>query len=115
MQTVIDKKEHAFRRRVLAQAFSDSALRDQEQFIEFNVRILLKQMSKDVQEDGWTAPKDFSEWITYYGFDYISDLAFGSRFKMLEESEHRYLPDLLKWTSHFLYYVSIDVIFLLQL
>jgi hypothetical protein len=110
VQTVIDKKEHSFRRRVLASAFSESALRTQEQYIHNTVQIFLNQIGKDVQDDGWTSPKDFNEWITYFGFDFISDLSFGSSFRLLEDPEHRYLPDLLKWTSHFIYYVSICMI-----
>jgi hypothetical protein len=107
VQTVIDKKEHTFRRRLLAPAFSETALRDQEQFIDQSVCLLLKQMTKEIGEDGWTVYQDFSEWLTYYGFDFISDISFGSRFNLLEEPEHRYLPELLKMTSHFLYYVRI--------
>ena len=87
IQTVIEKNKHTFRRRVLSPAFSESALRDQEIFIDQNVVIFLKKTGEDVQEDGWTSPKDFTEWITYFGFDFISDLAFGSRFKLLEEPE----------------------------
>lgn len=106
VQTVIDKKEHDFRRRVLQPAFSDSALRAQEQFIDNNVRIFLAKAGEDVQSDGWTSPKEFSELITRWGFDFISDLAFGSRFGLLEDETHRYLPNLLKWASHFVYYVG---------
>lgn len=106
VQTVIDKKEHSFRRRVLASAFSESALRKQEQYIDYNVKIFLDQIGKDVQEDGWTKPLDFSIWITYFGFDFISDLSFGSRFRLLEATDFRYMPDLLKWVSHFVYYVG---------
>jgi cytochrome P450 len=106
IQTVIDKKEHAFRRRVIGPAFSDKALGEQEQFIDENVRIFMSQLAKGVGKDGWSTPKDFAVWITYYGFDFISDLSFGSRFKLLEEEDHRYLPDLLMNTSHFLYYAS---------
>ncbi|KAF2092460.1 benzoate 4-monooxygenase cytochrome P450 [Rhizodiscina lignyota] len=106
VQTVIDRKEHNFRRRILEPAFSHSALRIQEHFIDNNVRVFLHEMGKDVQEDGWTTPKDFSQWITYFGFDFISDLAFGSCFRLLQSPEHRYLPDLLKWTSHFVYYAG---------
>jgi len=91
---------------VLAPAFSEKALRDQEGFIDQNVCIFLDQIGKDVEDDGWTATKDFNQWITYFGFDFISEISFGSRFKLLEEPEHRYLPDLLKETSRFLYYVS---------
>ena len=106
VQSVIDHKEHDFRRRIMSSAFSDSALRDQEQFIDNNVRVFLHEMGKNVQDDGWTAPRDFSEWITYFGFDFISDLAFGSCLRLLQDPENRYLPNLLKWASHFLYYVS---------
>lgn len=113
-QSVIDKKEHSFRRRVLALAFSDSALRTQEKYIDNNVRIFLDQITKDLDDDGWSTPKDFTQWITYFGFDFISDLAFGSSFKLLEEPDHRYLPNLLKWTSHFLYYVSVCLTSLLS-
>ncbi|OCL10709.1 hypothetical protein AOQ84DRAFT_426325, partial [Glonium stellatum] len=34
IQSVIDKHEHTFRRRVLSPAFSESALRDQEQSVD---------------------------------------------------------------------------------
>ena len=64
IQTVIEKNKHTFRRRVLSPAFSKSALRDQEIFIDQNVVIFLKKIGEDVQEDGWTSPKDFMGWIT---------------------------------------------------
>jgi hypothetical protein len=82
-------------------------LRDQEQFIDQNARIFLKQMTetKEIEDDGWTITRDFSEWVTYYGFDFISEISFGSRFNLLEDPEHRYLPELLKSMSHFIYYV----------
>jgi cytochrome P450 len=105
IQTVLDKKEHAFRRRVLAPAFSESALREQEPLIDNNVRTFLRVVTKNVEKDGWCTPFNFDQWITYYGFDFISDLSFGSSFQLLEDPEHRYLPNMLKWTSHFLYYV----------
>jgi cytochrome P450 len=105
VQTVIDKKEHAWRRRVLAPAFSTRALHDQEQFIVENADILVEQMTKEIGTDGWSKPKDLSVWTTYFGFDFISDVAFGSRFGLLEDSEHRYLPNMLMWASRFIYYV----------
>ena len=64
IQTVNRKNEHTFRQRVLSPAFSESALRDQEKFIDQNVVIFLKKMGDDVQEDEWTSPKDFMGWIT---------------------------------------------------
>jgi hypothetical protein len=60
------------------------------------VQIFLSQIGKDLQDDGWTTPKDFNKWITYFGFDFISDLSFRSGLRLPEDPEHRYLPDLLK-------------------
>jgi cytochrome P450 len=109
VQTVIDKKEHAWRRRVIAPAFSVKALRDQEEFIIANTNILLKQLTAETESDGWSKPKDISVWTTYFGFDFISDIAFGSSFSLLESSEHHYLPAWLMWTSQYIYYVSFKV------
>ncbi|KAF2179044.1 benzoate 4-monooxygenase cytochrome P450 [Zopfia rhizophila CBS 207.26] len=106
VQTVIDKHEHAFRRKMISPSFSEAALRDSEQFIIQNVDIFLRRMGEKRGSDGWTKARDFSEWCTYYGFDYTSDLAFGSRFGLVENDEHRYLADLLKNLSHFVYYAG---------
>lgn len=110
VQSVPDKKEHAFRRRVIAPGFTEVALREQEPLIDYRVRVFLEQLSKSEgarrkDDDGWSAPHDMSLWSTYYGLDFISDLSFGSSFDLLRNAEHRYVPDLLRWTSHFVYYV----------
>jgi cytochrome P450 len=105
-QSCMDKKEHAFRRRVLAHAFSEKALRDAESFIDTNAKTLVKCIGEDMQEDGWTSVKDFSVWTTYYGFDVAGDLAFGSSFNMMENDEYRYLPTMLMGTSWFIYWAG---------
>jgi cytochrome P450 len=106
-QSVIDKNVHGFRRRVLSHAFSARAIRDAEGFIDHNVRTLVRKLGEDVQSDGWTSPKEFSEWTSYFAFDFTGDLAFGSSFEMMENEENRYLPSMLMGTSWFLYFVSV--------
>jgi cytochrome P450 len=104
-QTVIDKKEHAFRRRVLSPAFSDGALRDAEKYIDANVRKLMQKLGDGAATDGWTEPKNFATWSTAFGFDFIGDLSFGSNFNLLD-GENAYMPGMMMGTSKFVYYVS---------
>ncbi|KAF2428689.1 benzoate 4-monooxygenase cytochrome P450 [Tothia fuscella] len=105
-QSVIDKKVHAFRRRVLSHAFSEKAIRDAEQFIQQSVDTLIRKMGEDTGSDGWSTPKDFSIWATYYAFDFTGDLAFGSSFEMLASEENRYMPKMLMGVSWFLYWAG---------
>jgi cytochrome P450 len=111
-QSVIDKQEHAFRRRVLSQAFSEKALRESEKIIQQNVETLVKRMGENIQSDGWAETKDFYIWSTFYGFDFTGDLAFGSSFDLMNNEKNRYAPNLLQATGKFFYYVcSVKVFF----
>jgi cytochrome P450 len=103
--STMSKKEHAFRRRVLDQAFSTKAVRDSEQYIDQKVRQFVQCMGENLQEDGWSKPVNFDEWITYFGFDVIGSLSFGSSFNLLEHDANRYIPEMLVSTNKFLYYV----------
>jgi cytochrome P450 len=44
--------------------------------------------------------------VVYYGYDFISDLSFGRSFELLDHADNRYVPDVLKSASKFLYYVG---------
>ncbi|KAF2840589.1 cytochrome P450, partial [Patellaria atrata CBS 101060] len=105
-QSVIDKHEHAFRRRIMSQAFSEKALRDAEKFIANNVRTLIHGIGEGAGVGEWTTARNFSDWATWYGFDFIGDLSFGSSFDLLTSDEHRYVPGVLMGTSKFLYYAG---------
>jgi hypothetical protein len=81
---------------------SEKALRESEKYISQNVQALVKRMGEDVQEDGWTTGTDFYIWATFYGFDFTSDLSFGSPFGMMDSETYPYAPNLLKATGKFL-------------
>ena len=106
-QSCMDKQEHLFRRRILSQAFSEKALRDAENFLLNNVQTFCDQIGTGAEKPGgWTPKKNLSDWATYFGFDMISDVAFGRAFGMLLKEETRYIPNVLKRASQFLYYVN---------
>jgi hypothetical protein len=63
--TLIDKKEHSWRRRILTQGFSDAAMRMFESDIMSYIQKLCRVMiTEDLDSTGqeWTSPKNMADW-----------------------------------------------------
>ncbi|KAL7273449.1 hypothetical protein RUND412_003704 [Rhizina undulata] len=101
--TEIDKQVHARKRKVLAQAFTDTALRSMEQYVLPTIETLCNIIAAGEQsiyfEGGgkgtgkWRG--DMSKWATYLTFDIMGELSFGKNFGMLERDENRYVPKII--------------------
>ena len=102
----IDKHEHAMRRRFLQPAFSERALKEAESLISISARKLCQGLTSGLEEGEWSEPKNFNDWATFFGFDFVSDLGYGKSFGMLDSIENRWIPGVLKSASIFLYYVG---------
>ncbi|KAI8948613.1 isotrichodermin C-15 hydroxylase [Xylaria longipes] len=92
-----DKNVHARKRRVLSQAFSDSAMKEMERYILANVRSFCEQIGLSASDDrkGWTVPKNMADWCNYLAMDILGDLSFGKAFHMLEQPDNRYALELV--------------------
>lgn len=92
-----DKALHARKRRVLSQAFSDSAMKEMERYILANVRSFCEQIGLGVREEskGWTVTKNMADWCNYLAMDILGDLCFGKAFHMLERPDNRYALELV--------------------
>jgi cytochrome P450 len=106
----IDKSKHAFRRRVLEHAFSESALRSVEPFVLENVRIWCNCLGSSeeagpVRAGEWTPAKNMTEWSNYLSYDIMGDLTFGKKFECMKREEHRYVPGLMMRATEFVYVV----------
>ena len=120
-----DKGEHARKRRVLAHAFSDSAVKEAEKYILANVRTFcdvigaggqacnaLRASRRDggsevsdhsekyEKSEKWSAPVNMSDQCNYLAMDILGDLCFGKAFNMLETPENRYAIDLVGMAAH---------------
>lgn len=105
----IDKQQHAMRRRFLAPAFSERALKEAERLITVSALKLTKGLSKlpeGAKKGDWAPPHNMGHWATYFGFDFIADLGYGRSFGMLDGPENRWVPEVLKGASIFIYYVG---------
>jgi hypothetical protein len=66
--TIVSKKEHAWRRRVLSQGFSNAMMRVMEAKILNYMKKLCQFMIEDdlaVGNGSWTSPKNMSDWCRY--------------------------------------------------
>jgi cytochrome P450 len=63
--TLLDKKEHARKRRVLSQGVSDAAVRSFEQSILSHVEKFCSKIASSADTDeglGWSVPQNMSTW-----------------------------------------------------
>lgn len=104
-----DRALHARKRRVMAHAFSDSAIKEMERYILANVRTFCEAIgaglrvgdgSSEKEGAGWTSPKCMSDWFSYLSMDILGDLCFGKAFHMLERDDNRFAIDLVSTAAH---------------
>ncbi len=104
----IDKASHARKRRVLSQAFSDSALKSMEKYILANIRTFCAHLVQDLSSipatgkysKTWDEPQNMAELSNYFTFDVMGDLCFGKAFGMFERSDNRFAIDLIGNAAH---------------
>ncbi len=96
-----DKVLHARKRRVLSQAFSDSAIKEMEKYVLANIRTFCDQIDRAASDErkGWSVPKNMSDWCNYLSMDILGDLCFGKAFHMLERPDNRYALDLVSMAT----------------
>ncbi|CZT19858.1 related to cytochrome P450 67 [Ramularia collo-cygni] len=93
-----ERQHHARKRRIMGQAFADSALRGFEQYVVGHVEDLVdrigeatKQASSSTsgEKQGWSLPMDMASWSNWLVFDIMGDLVFGRSFNTLKRAENR--------------------------
>jgi cytochrome P450 len=124
--TLIDKKAHGRRRRIISQGFGDAAMRIFEPVILSHVRKLCERMNTESsynasspQEKGtkqWSTSHNMARWgkyrcniqeilditdtsdltANYLTFDVMSDVIFGEAFHLLEKSDNRFIVDCIE-------------------
>ena len=74
-----EKTQHARKRRVMGQAFSDNALKGLEQYVLVHVQDLVDRIDQEVkrpedEKQGWSKPMDLQKWCNWLVFDIMGDL-----------------------------------------
>lgn len=80
-----DRESHRRQRRLMAHAFSDAAIKEQEMLVKQYVDKLFVQLRKHADQQ---EPTDMVKWYNYTTFDIIGDLAFAEPFGCLDSSDY---------------------------
>ncbi|KAI9871341.1 MAG: hypothetical protein M1830_003014 [Pleopsidium flavum] len=120
--TAIDKSVHARKRRVLSQAFSDSAMRAMETHVLNNIRSWCGHLGdwqrrskadingplygfigqqQALRSGTWSTPKNMGDWANYLSFDVLGDLCFGKPFGVMDSEKNRFVLDLIPTAAYF--------------
>ena len=109
--SAIDKAMHARKRRVLAQAFSDSAMRGLQPHILSVIRTFTHAIADfyggnrlvEKAKGGWSTPRDMAQWTNYMSYDILGDICYGESFETLERPDNRFAVELVGTSSKFHY------------
>lgn len=92
--TTIDRKKHAFKRRVVNRALSSTSSKSEELILR-NVRVFTQILAADLRLDGWSSAKDMTPVVGYVTSDIMGDLTFSRNWDMLKSTANRYILELL--------------------
>lgn len=106
----IDKPEHARKRRVLSQAFSENALKGLESLVLKNVEVFFRAVEERMVKgregveklvgEGGKSGLDMGEMFTWLTYDVLGELCFGRAFGMLADEGQRFVAGLIDNATH---------------
>lgn len=85
------EEDHSRMRRNLSHAFSDKALRSQEELIQGYVDLLVHRLGEHASE---SRSVDIMRWYNYTTFDVIADLSFGEPLNCLRDNQYHIWVDM---------------------
>ncbi|KAI8628149.1 cytochrome P450 [Xylariaceae sp. FL1651] len=100
--TIRHKEDHARRRRILSQAFSEARILSYESIVRRHIDALCDNLSVNTQEPrSKTEQPSFNmslqgDWFT---FDIMSEVIFGMRYNTLKETKYRYVAEAIQGSN----------------
>jgi hypothetical protein len=100
-----DKKEHAKRRKILNQSFTEKSLRAAQLFMIKHIDRWNELLVSDVGDDQWSEAMNFAEVSDKLVFDIMGDLCFGTSFDIKEPGDNpiKIIPHAVVQYMQFLY------------
>lgn len=94
----LNKKQHASKRRILAQLFTETALKGVEERVLSHISTFCACLHTGRSSE-WGMAKNMASWSDFLSFDIISDLCYGKSFNLLESEALRYIPKVISNVS----------------
>ncbi|KAL0941169.1 cytochrome p-450 [Colletotrichum truncatum] len=93
------QEKHSKLRRAINPAFSERALREQEDYFQTHSDSLVKQLMKRCKE----GPVDMSTWFNLLAFDIVSDLAFGTPAGCLNNADQPWIRVIMSRATSYVW------------
>ena len=93
--TTIDKKKHAFKRRVNVKALTPNAVKSMEEQILKNIRYYCQCLSEGKPLAEWSSAKDMTKLVGYLVSDIMGDVTFSRNWDVLQNDENRHFVEEL--------------------
>ncbi|KAF1975728.1 cytochrome P450-like protein [Bimuria novae-zelandiae CBS 107.79] len=97
VMTTLDHKEHAFKRRIAAEALTSQALKQMEAGVLRNIRLFCDKMIDDPcdKTKKWNSARNMSQWCGWLVNDIMGDITFHQNWNMLTSDENRDVLEVL--------------------
>ncbi|KAL9012746.1 MAG: hypothetical protein Q9173_002509 [Seirophora scorigena] len=102
---VADEDDHARMRKMLNRAFSSSSLRNYDDMMKENARILIQKL--DQEQSGKHTAIRINDWFTWIAFDVVATACLGENFDCLRQEPFRGWPGLIAKTWKIIVYASV--------
>ncbi|KYK58919.1 cytochrome P450 3A31 [Drechmeria coniospora] len=99
---MVNKQEHARRRRIVSQGLSDAALRSHEPTLISHIKkcfALATEADTGAPQNGWTRPQNMSNWFNWLTFDVMGDVVFGVQYDLLGSPTNRGIPEAIEQSN----------------
>ncbi len=93
--TTIDKKKHAFKRRIDAEAMTSSTLKNYEAQTLKNIRTFCRHLVDEDAPNEWNQARDLTKWTSYVLSDIMGDNTFSRSWTMMESKDNRGILEVL--------------------
>ena len=98
--TIRGGKDHARRRRIMAQGVSERAQRGYEGRVMAHINqfcdaafAAAESTEWQPEKPSWTAPMDMAKWSNYLSFDIMADVVFGAQYNLIGNERFRYVVE----------------------
>ncbi len=93
--TTIDRKEHAFKRRILSQALTSTAIDAMEEPILTSTRDFCQYLLEDQSSTGWSNARNMTDWTAFVTSDIMGKITFNRNWNMMKKKENRHMITII--------------------
>lgn len=87
--TTINREDHAFKKHILSQALTPTAIKGMESSLLTNIRIFCRHLLDKKPSRGWNDAKDMSKWTVYVTSDIMGAITFSQSWNIMESDKNK--------------------------